>query len=81
MLFAFDVVSGVISPLIATRPRNLGVLSVPWNTPQETTAARLRAAGCEEAACAHTLRRSARTVEALMGREQMLARPRGSPST
>ena len=79
-LFAFGAVSGVTLPLIVTRPRNLGVLSALRNTPQETTAARLRAAGWEKAACAHTLRQSARTVEALMGREQMLARPRGSPS-
>ena len=56
MLFVFDVVSGVILPLTATRPRDPGVLSAPRNTPQETTAARLRAAEWEEAVtmCPHT---------------------------
>ena len=81
MLFAFVAASGVTSPHTAMRPRNPGVPSVPRSTPQETIAARLRAAGWEEAACVHTLRQSARTVEALMERERMLARPRGSPST
>ena len=62
MLFAFGVVSGVTLPLIAMRPRNPSVPSALWNTPRETTAARLRAAGWEEAACAHTLRLVLTTV-------------------
>ena len=81
MCFAFDAVSGVTSPPTATRPRHPSVLSARGSTPRETTAALLRDAGWEEAVCAHTLRQSARTVEALMGRGRMPARPGGSLST
>ena len=81
MYFAFGAVSGVTLPPTATRPRDPSVPSVQRNTPRETTAARSRAARWEKAACAHTLRQSARTAEALVERGRMPAGPRGSPST
>ena len=55
---------GYVTPT-ATRPRGPGVLSALRSMLRGTTVAQLRAAGWEEAICAHTLRQSARTVEVL----------------
>ena len=81
MHFASVVVSGVISPPTAMRPRDASVLSAPRRTLRGTTGAQLRAAGWEEVVCAHTLRRSVRTVEVLTAQGLMPARPRRSPRT
>ena len=81
MRCAFGAGSGVMSPPTATRPGGPSVLSAPGSTLQGTTVARLKAVGWEEAVCAHTLRRGARTVEVLTAQGLMHARLRRSPST
>ena len=52
------------------RPRTLSVLSVRRGMLQMTTGAQLRVVGWEEAACVHTLWRSAQTVEVLTVQER-----------
>ena len=49
---AYGVVSGVMLPPTAMRPRSLGAQSARRSTLRGTTDARLRAVGWEEAACA-----------------------------
>ena len=79
MCCACGVGSGVISPPTAS-PENLSVPSAQRTTLQRTTDAQFRAVGWEEAGCAHTLRRSAQTVEVLMVQGRMPALPGRSPS-
>ena len=78
--FVFGAVSGVMSPPTATRLRGPSVLSTLRSTLRGTAVTRLRAVGWEEAVCAHTLRRSVRTVEVLTAQGPMPAQLR-SPST
>ena len=79
--FTYGAVSGVMSPPIAARPRGPGVLPALRSILRGTTIAQLRVVGWEEAVCAHTLRRSVRTVEVLTAQGPMPARPKRSPST
>ena len=80
MHFVCGAEGGDMSPPTA-RPRTPSVLSARQGMLRETTDARLRDVGWEEAACVHTLRQSAQTVEVLMAQGRMPARPRRSPST
>ena len=79
MHFACGAESGVTSPPTA-RPRAPSVLSARESMPQGTTGAQLRAVGWEEAACVHTLRQNAQTVDVLMAQGLMPAWLRGWPS-
>ena len=81
MCFAYGVVSGVMSPPTATRPRGPGVLSALRSMLRGATVARLRVVGWEEAVCAHTLQQSVRTVGVLTAQGPMPAQPGRSPST
>ena len=79
--FTSDAESGVTLPLTATGPGDRSVPSVPRSMLRGTTAAQLRAVGWEEAVCAHTLRQSARIMEALTAQGLMPVRLGESPNT